>query len=145
MLRPDSAAEVGCNDAGPPWLSMVDGPQILVTYIAFVGVCDLSDWNLVGTVVVKNSELGTAIEVVSHLWDEETHCAVGLHVQTLESVVEAKTDDDVAMAEAGAAQEDGAIPEEAPSAAPVDSSKLLYCERFTEFLIDLLSQLPTRR
>lgn len=27
----------------------------------------------------------------------------------------------------------------------VDDSSVLYCERFTEFLIDLLSQLPTRR
>jgi Intron-binding protein aquarius N-terminus len=27
----------------------------------------------------------------------------------------------------------------------VDESCVLYCERFTEFLIDLLSQLPTRR
>lgn len=66
-------------------------------------------------------------------------------MQTLDSVVEAKTDEDVAMVEAGTTEEDGAITEEAPSAAPVDSSKLLYCERFTEFLIDLLSQLPTRR
>lgn len=29
--------------------------------------------------------------------------------------------------------------------AGVDGSSLLYCERFAEFLIDLLSQLPTRR
>lgn len=27
----------------------------------------------------------------------------------------------------------------------VDDSCVLYCERFMEFLIDLLSQLPTRR
>ena len=27
----------------------------------------------------------------------------------------------------------------------LDKQKLLYCERFTELLIDLLSQLPTRR
>lgn len=27
----------------------------------------------------------------------------------------------------------------------VDDACLLYCERFMEFLIDLLSQLPTRR
>lgn len=27
----------------------------------------------------------------------------------------------------------------------VDESSVLYCERFMEFLIDLLSQLPTRR
>lgn len=27
----------------------------------------------------------------------------------------------------------------------VDESCVLYCERFMEFLIDLLSQLPTRR
>ena len=28
---------------------------------------------------------------------------------------------------------------------PVDSARVLYCERFLELLIDLLSQLPTRR
>lgn len=28
---------------------------------------------------------------------------------------------------------------------PVAANALLYCERFVEFLIDLLSQLPTRR
>lgn len=27
----------------------------------------------------------------------------------------------------------------------VDDAAVLYCERFMEFLIDLLSQLPTRR
>lgn len=27
----------------------------------------------------------------------------------------------------------------------VDDASVLYCERFVEFLIDLLSQLPTRR
>jgi len=29
--------------------------------------------------------------------------------------------------------------------AQLDKQKLLYCERFAELLIDLLSQLPTRR
>ena len=29
--------------------------------------------------------------------------------------------------------------------APLDRQRLLYCERFVELLIDLLSQLPTRR
>ncbi len=29
--------------------------------------------------------------------------------------------------------------------AELDRQKLLYCERFAELLIDLLSQLPTRR
>lgn len=48
------------------------------------------------------------------------------------------------MTEAGA-DVDGAGEEEAPVAGQVDTSKLLYCERFVEFLIDLLSQLPTRR
>ena len=33
----------------------------------------------------------------------------------------------------------------ASAAAEPDRQKLLYCERFTELLIDLLSQLPTRR
>jgi len=27
----------------------------------------------------------------------------------------------------------------------VDDSSVLYCERFMEFLIDMLNQLPTRR
>ena len=33
----------------------------------------------------------------------------------------------------------------AGAVAELDRQKLLYCERFTELLIDLLSQLPTRR
>lgn len=32
-----------------------------------------------------------------------------------------------------------------PYVVQIDDSCLLYCERFMEFLIDLLSQLPTRR
>ncbi|SLM37984.1 CWF11 family [Lasallia pustulata] len=31
------------------------------------------------------------------------------------------------------------------SAGPVESMEIIYCEKFVEFLIDLLSQLPTRR
>ena len=40
------------------------------------------------------------------------------------------------------------VPAEAQAASSVshlDKQKLLYCERFAELLIDLLSQLPTRR
>lgn len=33
----------------------------------------------------------------------------------------------------------------AEDAGDVDEASILYCERFMEFLIDLLSQLPTRR
>ena len=38
-----------------------------------------------------------------------------------------------------------AEPQAASSVAQLDKQKLLYCERFAELLIDLLSQLPTRR
>lgn len=38
-----------------------------------------------------------------------------------------------------------AEPEAADLATPQNKQKLLYCERFVEFLTDLLSQLPTRR
>ena len=39
--------------------------------------------------------------------------------------------------------EDGII--DANGLKKVDDACVLYCERFMEFLIDLLSQLPTRR
>ena len=38
-----------------------------------------------------------------------------------------------------------AVPEDAGKGASVSPSVLLYCERFVEFLVDLLSQAPTRR
>ena len=38
-----------------------------------------------------------------------------------------------------------AEPEAADLATQQNKQKLLYCERFVEFLTDLLSQLPTRR
>ena len=38
-----------------------------------------------------------------------------------------------------------AEPEAADLTTPQNKQKLLYCERFVEFLTDLLSQLPTRR
>ena len=39
----------------------------------------------------------------------------------------------------------GTAPPPLPRAAGVDRAALLYCERFLELTIDLLSQLPTRR
>ena len=38
-----------------------------------------------------------------------------------------------------------AVPEQAGKGAQINPSVLLYCERFVEFLVDLLSQAPTRR
>lgn len=52
--------------------------------------------------------------------------------------------DDIAPgADAEAMQDD--TPEAIDLTAPQNKQKLLYCERFVEFLTDLLSQLPTRR
>lgn len=53
-----------------------------------------------------------------------------LHLQTLQTVVPS----------AEPAAENGAASE-----GRLDRQRLLYCERFVELLIDLLSQLPTRR
>ena len=41
--------------------------------------------------------------------------------------------------------QDGDAASEADLSEPQAKQKLLYCERFVEFLTDLLSQLPTRR
>ena len=38
-----------------------------------------------------------------------------------------------------------AVPEDAGKQAQITPPVLLYCERFAEFLVDLLSQAPTRR
>ena len=52
--------------------------------------------------------------------------------------------DDIAPgADSDAMQDD--TPEAIDLTAPQNKQKLLYCERFVEFLTDLLSQLPTRR
>ena len=54
--------------------------------------------------------------------------------------------DDIAPAEdPDAMEEDGDAAAEADLSKPEAKQKLLYCERFVEFLTDLLSQLPTRR
>ena len=37
------------------------------------------------------------------------------------------------------------LPEQSKADASVPAAALLYCERFVEFLVDLLSQAPTRR
>ena len=47
--------------------------------------------------------------------------------------------------EANAEAMQEAEPAVADLATPQNKQKLLYCERFVEFLTDLLSQLPTRR
>ena len=47
--------------------------------------------------------------------------------------------------EANAEAMQEAEPEVADLTTPQNKQKLLYCERFVEFLTDLLSQLPTRR
>lgn len=52
--------------------------------------------------------------------------------------------DEVAPAADSEAMQE-AEPEVADLAGPENKQKLLYCERFVEFLTDLLSQLPTRR
>ena len=49
--------------------------------------------------------------------------------------------DDIAPSQNPGAMQDG----EADLSKPLAKQKLLYCERFVEFLTDLLSQLPTRR
>lgn len=54
--------------------------------------------------------------------------------QVLESVVPEEAEDPMEVAE----------PEEAEPGAP-GKLEVRYCERFVEFLVDLLSQLPTRR
>lgn len=49
--------------------------------------------------------------------------------------------DDIVPSQEPDAMHDG----EADLSKPLAKQKLLYCERFVEFLTDLLSQLPTRR
>ena len=53
--------------------------------------------------------------------------------------------DDVAPTQDPDAMQDGDTAAEADLSQPLAKQKLLYCERFVEFLTDLLSQLPTRR
>ena len=52
--------------------------------------------------------------------------------------------DDIAPGADSDAMQDG-TPEAVDLTTPQNKQKLLYCERFVEFLTDLLSQLPTRR
>lgn len=69
-------------------------------------------------------------------------CQSDSSAQTLEASVsppEPKEGEDEVVLDAEQPEEDAMQP------ASVDNSKLLFCERFEEFLIDLLSQLPTRR
>ncbi len=53
--------------------------------------------------------------------------------------------DDVAPAADPDAMQEEESSEAADLTTPQNKQKLLYCERFVEFLTDLLSQLPTRR
>ena len=53
--------------------------------------------------------------------------------------------DDIAPTQDPDAMQDGNAAAEADLSQPLAKQKLLYCERFVEFLTDLLSQLPTRR
>jgi hypothetical protein len=61
--------------------------------------------------------------------------------KVLESTVIFSNEDKEIVDNGSEAMENGAE-DSGPS---VDPTSLLYCERFAEFLIDLLSQLPTRR
>jgi len=65
---------------------------------------------------------------------------VRVFLQTLEEVVVLQPDVEASAAEAGDGDITGLIP-----SGWVDPGRLLFCERFLEFLTDLLSQLPTRR
>lgn len=53
--------------------------------------------------------------------------------------------DDIAPANDANEMQAADMPEAADPTSPKNKQKLLYCERFVEFLTDLLSQLPTRR
>ena len=53
--------------------------------------------------------------------------------------------DDIAPANDANEMQEADMPEAADPTSPKNKQKLLYCERFVEFLTDLLSQLPTRR
>jgi hypothetical protein len=61
--------------------------------------------------------------------------------KVLESTVIFSNEDKEIVDNGSEAMENGA----ADTGPSVDPTSLLYCERFAEFLIDLLSQLPTRR
>ena len=65
-----------------------------------------------------------------HVMPDNTHC-----LQVLDKVAPEANPEAMQEAE----------PEVADLTTPQNKQKLLYCERFVEFLTDLLSQLPTRR